>query len=188
MSTQKELNWGILGAGIIAGTMANALGNTPENCLLAVASKTPARAQAFSQKHGLAHAYTYQQLVESPEVDVVYVATTHNSHYENALLALEHGKHVVIEKPFTVNAGEAQRLVNLARAKKLFLMEAIWTRFLPVIKTMKQQIKNGEIGQVRQITISFGGFVRPEYKERLTNPALAGGVTLNKLMLQLLIL
>ncbi len=179
LNTKKELNWGILGAGIIAHTMADALKNTPGNRLVAVASKTTARAQTFAAKHGVPHAYDYQHLLDSTEVDVVYVATTHNFHYQNARLALEHGKHVLVEKPFTVNADEAQKLVELARARKLFLMEAIWTRFLPVMKMLKRNIADGEIGQVRQMTISFGGFVSPEYKERLTNPALAGGVTLD---------
>jgi predicted dehydrogenase len=179
MTNKQTLNWGIMGAGIIANSMADALKNTPNNQLLAVASKTPAKAEAFAKEHNIEHAYTYKEIVNCSEVDIIYVATTHNFHFENAKLALEHGKHVLIEKPFTVNAKEARELVRIAREKKLFLMEAIWTRFLPGIKLMKQKIAEGEIGEVKQMTISFGGFVPPKYEHRLTDPALAGGVTLD---------
>lgn len=179
IQTEITLNWGIIGAGIIAHTMADAISIASGNRLFAVASKTPDKARAFAEKHNIAHVFSYQEIVESSEVDIIYVATTHNFHFENAKLALEHGKHVMIEKPFTVNAREAHELVRIAREKKLFLMEAIWTRFLPVVKLLKQKIASHEIGEVKQMTISFGGFVPPKYEKRLTDPKLAGGVTLD---------
>jgi dihydrodiol dehydrogenase / D-xylose 1-dehydrogenase (NADP) len=179
MQNSKKLNWGIMGAGIVANKMADALKITPGSHLSAIASKTPAKAKAFANKHAVLNAFSYQEIVESKEVDVIYVATTHNFHFENAKLALQHGKHVLIEKPFTVNAKEARELVRIAREKSLFLMEAIWTRFLPSVRLMKNKIQNHEIGEVKQINISFGGFVSPNYEVRLKDPELGGGVTLD---------
>jgi dihydrodiol dehydrogenase / D-xylose 1-dehydrogenase (NADP) len=179
MQQSKKLNWGIIGAGQIANTMAEALKISPNNFLYAIASKTPEKAKAFAEKHGVEHAFSYDEIVNCEEIDVIYVATTHNFHFDNARLALEHGKNVLIEKPFTVNSKEAKELVRISRKKKLFLMEAIWTRFLPSVREMKSRISSGEIGEVKQITVSFGGFVKPKYEKRLKDPALAGGVTLD---------
>ncbi len=179
MNNTRTLKWGIIGAGNIANKMADALKITQNNILYAVASKTLSKAKLFAEKHGVENAYTYQEIVSSKEIDIIYVATTHNFHFENAKLALEHGKHVLIEKAFTVNANEARELVRIAREKKLFLMEAIWTRFLPSVKLLKEKISNHEIGDVKQISVSFGGFVGPDYEQRLKDPALAGGVSLD---------
>lgn len=179
MEKKQTLKWGIIGAGIIAKRMADALKVTPNNQLIAVASKTPSKAKKFADENDVEYACTYQEIVNSPNVDVIYVATTHNFHFENAKLALENGKHVLIEKPFTVNANEARELVRIARVKKLFLMEAIWTRFLPSVQLLKQKIANHEIGEVKQINISFGWFISPDYEKRLKDPELAGGTTLD---------
>jgi len=175
----KKLNWGIIGAGIIAYKLADALKLNPNSQLFAVASKTPSRAKIFAEKNSVENAYSYEEIVNSKEIDIIYVATTHNFHFDNAKLALEHGKHVLMEKPFTVNAKEAKELVNIARGNKLFLMEAIWTRFLPSVKLLKNKITNHEIGDVKQIEISFGWFVSTQYEKRLKDPKLAGGVTLD---------
>jgi predicted dehydrogenase len=179
MDNTKKIKWGIIGAGIIAKKMANALKITPNCQLFAVASKTPSKARMFADENGVENAYTYQEIVNSKEIDVIYVATTHNFHFDNAKLALKHGKHVLIEKSFTVNANEARELVRIAREKNLFLMEAMWVRFLPSLKLLKNKIQNHEIGEVKLFNISFGGFVKPEYEKRLKDPALAGGVTLD---------
>ncbi len=117
--------------------------------------------------------------MECKEIDVIYVATTHNFHFDNAKLALEHGKHVLVEKAFTINAKQARELARIAREKNLFLMEAIWTRFLPSYKLLKNKIQNKEIGDVKLFNISFGNIVLPQYAQRLTDPNLAGGVTLD---------
>jgi len=179
MENIKQLRWGILGAGIIAHRMADALALHEGSNLYAVASRTPSKADAFVAEYNGVRALSYEELVQDPAVDVVYVATTHNFHFENARLALEHGKHVIIEKPFTVNAGQAEELVRIARVKKLFLMEAIWVRFLPSLRLLKSKLKEGIVGEVRLIDISFGGFVPPQYEKRLITPELAGGVTLD---------
>jgi predicted dehydrogenase len=179
MNNTQKVKWGIIGAGNIAKTMANAIKIAPNCQLCAVASKTPSKARKFADENGIENAYTYQKIVNSGEIDIIYVATTHNFHFDNARLALEHGKHVLIEKPFTVNAKEARELVRIAREKNLFIMEAMWVRFLPSLKSLKNKIQNHEIGEVKVFNISFGGFVSPEYEKRLNDPALAGGVTLD---------
>ncbi len=179
MNNAQKVKWGIIGAGNIAKTMANAIKIAPNCQLCAVASKTPSKARKFADENGIENAYTYQKIVNSGEIDIIYVATTHNFHFDNARLALEHGKHVLIEKPFTVNAKEARELVRIAREKNLFIMEAMWVRFLPSLKSLKNKIQNHEIGEVKVFNISFGGFVSPEYEKRLKDPALAGGVTLD---------
>ena len=179
MNNSQKLKWGIIGVGNIANKMANALKITANNQLYAVASKTPSKARIFADKYGVENAFSYQEIVNSEEIDVIYVATTHNFHFDNAKLALEYGKHVLIEKAFTVNAKEARELVRIARENNLFLMEAIWTRFLPSVKLLKEKIRNLEIGDVKQINIAYGGFVGSDYEKRLKDPALAGGVTLD---------
>jgi len=179
MDKQVDLKWGIIGLGNIAHKMADALSTSSGNQLYAVASKTASKASEFADRYGVDFAFSYQEIVNCREVDIIYVATTHNFHFENAKLALEHGKHVLIEKAFTVNAKQAEELVRIAREKNLFLMEAIWTRFLPSLKSLKEKISQHEIGDLRQITISFGKFVGPDYEQRLRDPALAGGATLD---------
>ncbi len=175
----NKLTWGIIGAGIIAEKMADALHQNPGSKLLAVASKTLTRAENFAEKNKVPKACSYDEIVNNNDIDIIYVATTHNFHFKNAKLALEHGKHVLIEKAFTVNAQEALSLAELASDKNLFLMEAIWVRFLPSYKLLKKMLMDGIIGDIKQINVSFGNFVPPMYEKRLTDPALAGGVTLD---------
>ena len=168
-----------MGPGNVASNMADALKITDGNQLFAVASKEPAKAKAFADKYGAENAYSYLEIVQDKDIDVIYVATTHNFHFENAKYALDNGKHVLIEKPFTVNADEARKLVHIARERNLFLMEAIWTRFIPSVNMLKARIRNDEIGEVKQINISYGSIVGPPYEKRLKDPGLAGGVTLD---------
>jgi predicted dehydrogenase len=121
----------------------------------------------------------YQDLAGRTDIDVIYIATTHNYHFENALLALGSGKHVLVEKPFTVNAQEARCLVDVAREKQLFLMEAIWVRFLPSIRLLRDYVRDGTIGEIRYVSLSFGAVASADYVDRLMDPDLAGGVTLD---------
>lgn len=175
----SKLNWGIIGAGIIAEKMADALHHNTDSELLAVASKSNDKAKKFAKNNNVPEAYTYDEIVNHKDIDVIYVATTHNFHFENAKLALEHGKHVLVEKAFTVNVKEAEILANLAKERNLFLMEAIWVRFLPSYKLLKKILNEGAIGEIKQINASFGNFVPSMYEKRLTDPTLAGGVTLD---------
>lgn len=175
----RSLNWGIIGAGIIAHKMAEAIEIDGDSRLVAVASKTAEKAKDFADQHGIVACADYQTLVTREDVDVVYIATTHNFHYENAELALHNGKHVLVEKPFTVNADQAHRLIELARKNNLFLMEAIWVRFLPSMIRLKQILQSGTIGEIKLFSLSFGGVAPQQYLPRLTDPELAGGVTLD---------
>jgi len=175
---ERDLRWGILGAGIIAGRLADAVQREPGHELVAVASKTPAKAGEFAGRFGL-RADTYEDLVADDTIDVVYVATTHNFHAENALLALEHGRHVLVEKPLTVNAAQAQALATRARQRNRFAMEAMWARFLPVWQALRETVAEGALGEVRHVDATFGGIVPPHYEPRLKDPHLAGGVTLD---------
>jgi len=176
----QDIRWGVLGCGWIASTFATSLKALDHGKLSAGASRTPGRAREFTGNHNVASAYTdYESLVADSEVDAVYVATTHNFHYEHVKLCLENGKHVLCEKPFTINAGQARELIALARRKNLFLMEAVWTRFLPAITKVQQLLAENIIGEVQTVYCNFclGKQVPPEH--RLRNRALAGGALLD---------
>ncbi len=177
--TATKLRWGIIGAGVIAHKMADAIALDPHSELVAVASKTPEKAQQFAQKHRISACGNYQELVERADVDVVYIATTHNFHFDNTELCLQHGKHALVEKPFTVNEREARQLIRLAQDKSLFLMEALWVRYLPSIVRLRQLVQSGAIGDVKLLNLIFGGIAPPEYKGRMYALELAGGVTLD---------
>ena len=176
----ETIRWGIIGCGGISRKFARCIKDVAGTEISAVASATPGKAEKLAAEFGIAAAYNnYQQLVERDDIQAIYVATTHNFHYENVKLALEHGKAVLCEKPTTVAAWEAEALVALAREKKLFLMEAMWTRFLPAIRQVRAWLAEGAIGEVRQIRADFG-FNAPFNPEgRMFNKALAGGALLD---------
>lgn len=178
-NVKPGLGWGVFGAGIIAHKLIDAVCQSPGSEVLAIASKSIDKAMLFSEKYQIDACSDYQALASRADINVIYVATTHNYHYENALLALNSGKHVLVEKPFTVNAQEARHLVDVARQEQLFLMEAIWVRFLPSIRLLRDYLSSGAIGEIRYINLSFGGIASTEYVGRLTDPTLAGGVTLD---------
>lgn len=172
--------WGILGTGNIAARLAESLGNLAEAELLAVGSRSQAGAERFGKAWDIPRRYSsYQALVTDPDIDAVYVATPHPFHCENTLLALEHGKHVLCEKPFALNASEAARMIAKAREQKLFLMEAMWTRFLPAMVKLRELLAGGVLGEVELVQAEFGfkGNIGPEH--RLLNPALGGGSLLD---------
>ena len=176
----QEIRWGIMGCGGIAHMFATSLRALDRGTLLAGASRTPGRAAEFAEKYGMARAYTdYGSLVADPDVDAVYIATTHNFHFENIRLCLENGKHVLCEKPFTVNAEQAKVLTALARTKNLFMMEAVWTRFLPAIIKLRELLAEGVIGEVLTVRADF--CITGEFgaEHRLRNKALAGGALLD---------
>jgi predicted dehydrogenase len=176
-----DIKWGIIGCGSIANRFATSLQALGKGTLLAGASRTPGRAEAFAEAHGMERVYThYESLVADPDVDAVYVATTHNFHFENVKLCLENGKHVLCEKPFTVNAAQAEELLALARTTGLFMMEAVWTRFLPAILELQQLLADGVIGQVRTVKADFSiDGLGMNTEHRLRNKALAGGSLLD---------
>lgn len=178
MSTQTR--WGIIGTGNIAGKLAAATKLVPDAELLAVGSRSQETADTFGDKHSVPRRYaSYEDLVGDPDVDVIYVATPHNLHHANTLLALEAGKHVLCEKPLAVNAGEAAEMIEAARKKGLFLMEAMWTRFLPVWVEVKARLDSGEFGAIRSLQADFGIEEAYDLKSRLYDPDLAGGALLD---------
>jgi predicted dehydrogenase len=174
-----KVRWGILGTGKIAKAFATALKDTPDAQLAAVGSRNLASADLFAREFGGTAYGSYDALVRAADVDLVYVGTPHPMHYENVRLALEAGKGVLCEKAFTVNRQQAEELVALARAKNLFLMEAMWTRFLPALAEVRRIVDSGEIGTVRQVNadLGFKADVGPEH--RLFNPVLGGGALLD---------
>lgn len=176
----KTVRWGILGTGKIARAFAEALQDTPGAQLAGVASRSIDNAQTFASAFGAATAYgSYQGLADASDIDIIYIATPHPMHAENALMALHGGKGVLCEKPFTINRREAAQVVALAREKKLFLMEAMWTRFMPALAEVRRIIASGEIGPVHQVTADFGFAMVQGPEHRLFNLALGGGALLD---------
>lgn len=178
----REINWGVIGCGGIARKFATSLAALNQGKLLGGASGSKERAEAFAREFALETAYEdYHALVSDPAIDIVYVATTHNFHFENVKLCLEHGKHVLCEKPMTVNAAETKALIELAEKNNLFLMEGLWTRFLPAIRKINQLIAEGAIGTPLTVSAQFHVGIGPDVDEshRLKNKALAGGALLD---------
>ncbi len=174
------IRWGILGTGKIARQFAEGLKILPDAKLVAVGSRTAEQANAFGKQYDVSHRHaSYEALANDPNVDVIYVATPHSCHKENSLLALSSGKAVLCEKPFAINAREAEQVITFARRKKIFLMEAMWTRFFPLMIKLRELLESQAIGEVRMLTADFG--FRAEYheEERLFNPAFGGGALLD---------
>jgi len=170
-----------MSAGSIAGKFAaTASAMKDELNLYAVASRSLEKSRAFAQEHGIGRYYgSYEEMLSDDAVDAVYVCTPNGMHFENAKACLEHGKHVLCEKPFTENAGNARRLFELARAKNRFIMEAFWTKFLPSTARMFEIIESGEIGEVSYVSAGIGIWPDRARLEGRLDPALAGGAILD---------
>jgi predicted dehydrogenase len=176
MSNETAVRWGILGTGRIAGVFAEGLRELPDARLVAVGSRAQDTANAFGERYSVPRRHvTYEALAADPEVDIVYVASPHSSHAEDSILCLRHGKAVVCEKPFTINASEAQQVIDVARAEGRFLMEAMWTRFLPAMARVRELLAQGAIGAVQLVTSDFGFRTSVNPKSRLFDLALGGG-------------
>jgi len=176
----KQIKWGILGCGGIAQKFAEALQHTEGATLYAAAARDGKRASDFARQWGFEKSIQgYRALVSDPEVDIIYIATPHSYHYAHTRLCLEAGKHVLCEKPVTINAEQLEELTGLAREKKLFMMEALWTRFLPGIIKVKEMINDGLIGDVVTLDADFGIHFPYDAAHRIYNPFLAGGALLD---------
>lgn len=173
--SSKTIRWAILGAGKIAHKFAQDFASTHGGALVAVASRDTQRAGEFAQQYHIPNVFSYDELYQSTEVDVVYVATTHNFHFGQCLKCIENGKAVLCEKPITINDGEFKKLVAAAKQRKVFLMEAMWTYFLPAIREAKRWLDGGRIGNLKLIEIDFGFPMPYDPQGRLFNPQLAGG-------------
>lgn len=168
--------WGILGPGRIARTFAAGLKSVDNAALQAVGSRSQASAQAFADEFGVPTVHdSYEALASDPQVDIIYIATPHTFHREHTILCLEHGKAVLCEKPFAVNVAQATQMIEAARGKGLFLMEAMWSRFLPHIRKTLELLQDGAIGEVRQLSADFGFRTEVNPQGRLFDPQLGGG-------------
>jgi predicted dehydrogenase len=176
-----DLGWGILGTGGIAADFAADLALLPGHRLAAVGSRQRPTAVEFATRVGAGHAHgSYAELCADADVDVVYVATPHPFHARDALLALRAGKHVLCEKPFTVNAGEAMEVVAAARSGGLLCMEAMWTRFLPHMRAVRHVLESGRLGELRTVIADHGQcFLPVDPSSRLYAADIAGGALLD---------
>lgn len=173
-----SFNVGIMGSGNIAGIMAGTINKMKNVRVYAVASRQQVHADVFAGKYGCKKAYgSYADLVADKKVDLIYVATPHSEHYENVKMCLEAGKPVLCEKAFTLNATQAEELVRIAAEHKVFLAEAMWTRYMPMLTTIREVIGSGIIGEPKTLTANLGYVISS--KERLTNLALGGGALLD---------
>jgi predicted dehydrogenase len=176
----EPLGWGLIGTGAIAETFASDLEFTETGRVAAVGSRRLDTANGFADRFGIPNRHaSYEALVADPDVDVVYVATPHPLHHANALLALRAGKPVLVEKPFTMNAAEARQVVDVARAEGLFLMEAMWTRFLPHVVEIRRLLAAGALGQIVAVLADHGQWFPKDPDSRLFAPELGGGALLD---------
>jgi predicted dehydrogenase len=175
----SEIRWGIVGTGGIAHAVAKDLLDD-EHVIAAVGSRTQDRADDFADEFGIPSAYgSYEELVDDDDVDIVYVATPHTEHAANAELALDAGKHVLVEKPFTVNAAEAQRVVDLAADRGLLVLEAMWTRFLPHVERIRRILARGTLGVVREFSADHMQLLPSDPRHRINALELGGGALLD---------
>ena len=176
----RKFKWGILGTGVMAKNFAQGLAIIPHAELIAVGSRNRKTAEEFAKAYNVPRAYgAYKDLAEDDSVDAIYISTPNSYHKDNSLLCLQSQKHVLCEKPFTTNAYEAQEVITCARKNKLFLMEAMWTRFLPAIVRLRELIANGTLGEPSMLFADFGFQGDRNPKGRILNPELGGGSLLD---------
>jgi len=174
-----DIGWGILATGWIAELFVKDL-HTHGMTVAAVGSRTQAGADRFAAQFGIPRAHaSYEALAADPDVDIIYVATPHPMHADNARLALNHGKHVLIEKPFTLNAREAQAVVDLAAKNQLVVLEAMWTRFLPHMVRIREIVASGVLGEIRSVVADHMQDLPDDPAHRLNAPELGGGALLD---------
>jgi len=176
----SPVRWGIVGPGTIARKFAHDAQSVPGCALEAVAGRDATRSEAFARNHRIRRALpSLAAMAEDPAIDAVYVATPHSNHFETAMLMLAHGKSVLVEKPMTVSAREALQLIEAARSAGVFLMEAMWTRFLPVYAEVRHWLRDGAIGRIRMASSSFCVRGNQSPALRWFDPAQAGGSLLD---------
>ncbi|MGB5274801.1 MAG: Gfo/Idh/MocA family oxidoreductase [Flavobacteriaceae bacterium] len=178
---KEFVRWGILAPGKIAHSFAKDLSLVEGGKLVAVASRNQERAKEFADLYGAEHAFgSYVEMLRSDQVDVIYIATPHTGHFEWAVKAMEHGKHVLCEKPMGINMFQVKKMIEAAEKNKVFLMEAMWSRFNPAIQKAKELVDDGKIGSVAYLHADFAFYALDRDEEgRLLNPDLAGGSVLD---------
>jgi predicted dehydrogenase len=176
----ERIRWGILGTGEIARAFTEDLTLLGDHVVTAVGSRAQDTARAFASSYGIKHAHgSYEALAADDDVDVIYVATPHSGHFAAARLSLLAGRAVLVEKPFTTSAAEAEELATLAAQHRLFAMEAMWTRFNPMIRRISDLVTAGAIGEITCIQADFTIAQAYDPAHRLWNPDLAGGALLD---------
>lgn len=176
----KKIRWGIIGTGSIASQFAADMAFVPNGVLVAVGSRAPATAETFASRFEIPKAYgNYQSLIDDTNVDAVYVATPHTLHLQNSISALQAGNAVLCEKPIAPTAADCEAILKAAQDADTYLMEAMWTYFLPAIRTAKAWVSGGRIGEIIRIEAQFGYPQRYDPGSRAYDPALAGGVLLD---------
>lgn len=174
----KIYNVGIIGAGHIALKMASTLAALPRTHRYAIASREMRKAMTFAKEQGFERAYgSYEELMDDPKVDLIYIATPHAFHFEQAKACILKGKPVLCEKAFTANAAQAEELLKLAEEKQVFIAEAIWTRYLPMSRTIAELVRKGAVGTPYLLSANLGYAITN--RERLVRPELAGGALLD---------
>lgn len=177
----SQIRWGILSTGTIAHNFARTVRQMNGEVLIAaVASRSEEKAKKFAEEYGIEKAYgSYEAMAEDPTVDVIYIGTPHSHHYDNIRLCLNHGKHVLCEKSFTVTAAQARETYRLTEEKHLFLMEGFWTKFFPVYRELEELLTQGAVGEIHLVTAQYGYCTAPERAVRKFDPVLAGGTLLD---------
>ncbi len=176
---KEKIRWGIIGAGVISHAFVNDFKYMKNAELVAIAARDVEKAKAFASKYNIPQALSYDELYSHNDIDAVYIATTHNFHYEQAMKCLQNGKAVLCEKPVTVNDREFKELMQLSKTNNLFLMEALWTYFLPAIHKAKEWVDEGRIGKLKIIQADFAYPMEKNLEGRMYNPWLAGGSLLD---------
>ena len=175
----KKFGWGFIGAGAIANRFMAGLMQVPDAYLAAVSSRTYEKARTFAGKYNAKVYKSTEELIADEDVDIVYVATPHTVHRENTLMAIEMGKPVLCEKPMAPNAKMATEMVQAARKKRVYLMEAMWTRFFPAMKKVREWLDEGRIGKVQFVTADFGYYEEEDPSKIIFDPNTAGGSLLD---------
>ena len=176
----KIINWGILGCGKIARKFVSDLKLVKDAKLYAVASRNNQNAESFANEfNAIAHYDNYEDLVADKNLDVIYIATPHNLHFENTILCLQHQKAVLCEKPFAMNLKQVEEMIRTAKEKKVFLMEAMWSKFLPHFNKTLEIINTRKLGELSSILVNFGFKPQEPVAQRIFDPALGGGTMMD---------
>lgn len=177
---EKQVRWGVLGPGKIAKKFTEAASRVPNAVVKAVGSRSFDRANRFATSYQIPHVYSsYEDLMASKEIDAIYIATPHSAHHKFTLACIAQNKAVLCEKAFAINSKEVKEMIAAAKAQQVFLMEAMWTRFLPHFKRVLELVNSGELGKIKSIQADFGFKAPEDPQNRLYNLSLGGGALLD---------
>src|SRR5579862_5641766 len=177
---KEKINWGILGCGNIAAKFAADLKYVADSKLVAVGSRNKSIADEFANRFSASHSYgSYEDLVNDKDIDVIYVATPHGLHHEHVMLCIENEKAVLCEKAFAINKKQAKEMIDAAKTKNVFLMEALWTKFLPNYSVVQKMLHEKKLGNIGSVLVNFGFIPKKPVTSRIYDPKLGGGTMLD---------